>query len=191
MTKQNGIRNILSQHKVVPVVTFSNLSQIDDVVHHLMSNKIKCIEITLRNEISRKAVSIVKGKFADQIAIGVGTVVNKDDIDFCENNQVDFIVSPGSSTYLLKCLDSTSIPFLPGVSSVNDIMNAMEFGLDTLKFFPAELSGGLKMLKQFNALFSQIKFCPTGGINELNYQDYLAMENVLSVGGSWIVEYKR
>ena len=189
MTKQNGIRNILSQHNVIPVVTFSDISQIDNVVNHLLSKKIKCIEITLRNEISRKAVSIVKDKFLDQIAVGVGTVVNKDDVDFCKNNHVDFIVSPGSPSYLLKWLENTSIPFLPGVSSVNDIMNTMEFGLDTLKFFPAELSGGIKMLKQFNTLFSQVKFCPTGGINELNYQDYLAMENVLSVGGSWIVEY--
>ena len=191
MGKQNGIRHILTQHKVIPVVTFSDINQIDPVVEHLLSKEIRCIEITLRNENSRRAVPIVKNKFANQMAVGVGTVLNEDDVHFCESNHVDFIVSPGSPSYLLKLLDNTTIPFLPGVSSINDIMNTMEFGLDTLKFFPAELSGGLKMLKQLNGLFSHVKFCPTGGINELNYQDYLALENVLSVGGSWVVENKR
>ena len=181
MDKQNSIRHILAQHKVIPVVTFSDINQIDVVVEHLLSKDIRCIEITLRNEKSRNAVPIVKNKFANQMAVGVGTVLNEDDIHFCESNHVDFIVTPGSPSYLLKLLDNTTIPFLPGVSSINDIMNTMEFGLDTLKFFPAELSGGLKMLNQFNGLFSHVKFCPTGGVNLQNAFKFLKKGNDIVV----------
>ncbi len=191
MDKQNGIRHILFQHEVIPVVTFSTFDQIEHTVNQLLKREIKCIEITLRNEVSRKAVSLVSEKYGHQISVGVGTVINLDDIQFCELNNVDFIVSPGSPSYLLKYLNNTSIPFLPGVSTINDIMNAMEYGCDTLKFFPAELSGGVNMLKQFNGLFNRIKFCPTGGVNEFNYQDYLSLENVISVGGSWIIKEKK
>ena len=147
MDKQNGIRHILTQHKVIPVVTFSDINQIDPVVEHLLSKDIRCIEITLRNENSRRAVPIVKNKFANQMAVGVGTVLNEDDVHFCESNHVDFIVSPGSPSYLLKLLDNTTIPFLPGVSSINDIMNTMEFGLDTLKVFSCRTFWGIENAK--------------------------------------------
>ena len=100
---------------------------------------------------------------------------------------VDFIVSPGLMQHLHKDLQDFKIAFIPGVVTPSEIIEGMALGYNTFKFFPAELVGGIKMLKAYATLFPSVKFCPTGGINEHNFKDYLALPNVLSVGGSWVL----
>lgn len=187
MSKQNNIKSILNNHKIIPVVTFQNKESIQPVVENLLSQNINCIEVTLRNNISREALGEIIHLYGNQLSVGAGTVLNNNDIQFCMDHKVDFMVSPGSPKFLINDFQKSKIPFLPGVSSINDVMNALELDCDTLKFFPALMSGGINMLQQFNNLFSQVYFCPTGGINEFNYKEFLSLSNVICVGGSWVV----
>jgi 2-dehydro-3-deoxyphosphogluconate aldolase / (4S)-4-hydroxy-2-oxoglutarate aldolase len=188
MNRQFNIRKILTDNPLIPVVTFDNINDIDSVVNHLIKSNINCIEITLRTAISFEALEYVKSNFRNDLSVGVGTVVNSKQVSRCVDIGVDFIISPGITEKLISSFNESKIPYLPGVSSVNDILNASELGCDTLKFFPAELSGGIKMLKHYNSIFPSIKFCPTGGIGLSNYNSYLELENVISVGGSWLVK---
>ncbi len=173
---------------LIPVVTFDDLSDVDSVIKHLKKSNINCIEITLRTAISFDAIEYVKSNYDNDLLVGVGTVVNSKQVNRCVDLGVDFMISPGLTNQLVSSFNDSEIPYLPGISSVNDILNATELGCDTLKFYPAELSGGIKMLKQFNSIFPNIKFCPTGGIGLNNYNSYLELENVLSVGGSWLIK---
>jgi 2-dehydro-3-deoxyphosphogluconate aldolase/(4S)-4-hydroxy-2-oxoglutarate aldolase len=100
---------------------------------------------------------------------------------------VDFLVSPGLSPDLAAAFLKSKTPFIPGVATPSDIITAQAYGFDTLKFFPANLFGGLGALKAYGQVFPAVKFCPTGGINDTNYKDFLALNNVIAVGGSWLV----
>lgn len=131
--------------------------------------------------------------------VGIGTVINKKQIDLAYELGVDFIVTPGLTYNMVNILDKrsdTEIPIVPGVSTVSEIMFGIECGINIFKLFPAEILGGTTYLNSLSSLFPQMKFCPTGGISSDNYLDYLALKNVLCVGGSWItpksyVEQKR
>lgn len=116
----------------------------------------------------------------------MGTIVSKDQIAKAIELKVDFLVSPGLISGLASDFEDSGIPFILGVSTPSDIINGIQFGWDTFKFFPAHLFGGLNALKTYGQVFPQIKFCPTGGITEESYQSYLALENVISIGGSWL-----
>ena len=188
MNKQFNIRQILKDNPLIPVVKFENINEIEPVVNHLIKFNIKCIEITLRTPISFDAIEYVKLNFKNELLLGVGTVVNSKQVSKCVDIGVDFMVSPGITNRLISSFNESNIPYIPGISSVNDVLHAMELDCDTLKFFPAELSGGIKMLKHFNSLFPNVKFCPTGGIGANNYKSYQEQENVISVGGSWLVK---
>jgi 2-dehydro-3-deoxyphosphogluconate aldolase/(4S)-4-hydroxy-2-oxoglutarate aldolase len=101
---------------------------------------------------------------------------------------VDFIVSPGLTENLAKVLQASKIPFLPGAVTPSEIISGQELGVKYFKFFPANLFGGLETLKAYASVFKGVKFCPTGGVNESNYQDFLKLENVVSVGGTWVLK---
>lgn len=188
MNQQFNIRQILKDNSLIPVVTFEKINEVEPVVNHLIKSNIKCIEITLRTPISFEAIEYVKLNFNNDLLLGVGTVVNSKQVSKCVDIGVDFMISPGITNKLISSFNESNIPYVPGISSVNDILHAMDLECDTLKFFPAELSGGIKMLKHFNSLFPNIKFCPTGGIGANNYKSYLELENVMCVGGSWLVK---
>jgi 2-dehydro-3-deoxyphosphogluconate aldolase/(4S)-4-hydroxy-2-oxoglutarate aldolase len=119
--------------------------------------------------------------------ITVGTLTNKNQLKRLKEIGVDFIVSPGLMDHLATELQEAKIPFIPGIVTPSEIMRGMHLGYDTFKLFPAEIFGGVKLLKTYNGLFPDIKFCPTGGINEKNYEAYLKLPNVMCVGGSWVV----
>ena len=185
---QNGIRELLTHHPVIPIATIDSLSQLDAIVDILLENHYNCIEITLRTEVSWEAIQKVKEKYTGAMAVGVGTVLSASQIVKARKLNVDFLVSPGITTTLIKGMAQSKIPFLPGVSNVSEIMLGMEMGCNTMKFFPTMLSGGLGALKTYNELFPNVQFCPTGGINASNYVQFLEMKNVTSVGGSWIIK---
>ena len=183
---QNGIRKLLRDNPLVPVVKIQSLEEVEPLMTALQNNSINCIEITLRSDFALDAIKLAKKCSNDNFSVGVGTVVNTKQLAEVVDAQVDFIVLPGLQKDLVSALQDIDIPFLPGVVTPSEIMETLRLGWDTLKFFPANIAGGLGALKTYGQVFSQIKFCPTGGITKENYSEYLDLENVISVGGSWI-----
>jgi len=183
---QNGIAQIVEKHPLIPVVTINQIDDVDSIAKKLIAKSIGCVEVTLRTNVSWEAIALFKQKYGDRLSIGVGTVTTSHDVDLCVKSQVDFIVSPGTSQELNEAMLNSGIPFLPGVSTPSEIITGIGYGWGFMKFFPAHLFGGLKALKVYHSLFKEIKFCPTGGINANNYQDYLELKNVIAVGGSWL-----
>ncbi len=185
---QNNLRKILRDNPVIPVVTIDNLDVIDEMINTLVQKGIACIEVTLRTNIAWEAIAYIQEHYKHKILVGVGTVINVNQIQKCIDREVDFMVSPGFSPRLLEACLKTDIPFLPGVSSASDIIYCQENGFNFLKFYPAQLNGGIKALTNFLAVFPEVKFCATGGINEDNFEQYLQLDNVLAVGGSWLLK---
>jgi 2-dehydro-3-deoxyphosphogluconate aldolase/(4S)-4-hydroxy-2-oxoglutarate aldolase len=116
----------------------------------------------------------------------MGTVVSVSQIDKAVELGIDFMVSPGLNASLAPAFESSGIAFIPGVVTPSEIIEGLQFGWDTFKFFPANLFGGLAALKAYGQVFPAVKFCPTGGIIEETHPDYLALDNIISVGGSWM-----
>lgn len=185
---QNNIAEILENNQLIPVVTINKAEEVDTLYSKLSAKGIKCIEITLRTDFAWEGIALFKKKYGNEFKVGVGTVVTRTQIHKAIELDVDFIVSPGLTTSMVQLLEASKIPFIAGVSTPSEIMRAMEIGWEYLKFFPADIFGGVKSMKAFGAIFTNIKFCPTGGIDESNYEEYLALKNVISVGGSWLAK---
>jgi 2-dehydro-3-deoxyphosphogluconate aldolase/(4S)-4-hydroxy-2-oxoglutarate aldolase len=186
MKSQNGIREFLKYHPVVPVVKIEQLDAVIPFIEFLDHNGIHCIEITLRSNCALEAIDCAKKYAPSHFKIGVGTVIDREHLVAVIKAKVDFIVLPGLNIELVELLKQTQIPFLPGAITPTEIMRALEQGWNTLKFFPANIAGGTDALKTFAQVFPEVCFCPTGGITKDNYRDYLALDNVISVGGSWL-----
>jgi 2-dehydro-3-deoxyphosphogluconate aldolase/(4S)-4-hydroxy-2-oxoglutarate aldolase len=183
---QNGIRGIFEKNQVIPVVTYHNQDEVDRSVQHLMHLGISCIEITLRTTYAFEAIRYAKEKYGKEFEIGVGTVTTRSQIERVTELGVDFMVSPGICKELAPYFEQSLTPFVPGVATPSEIILGFQLGWDTFKFFPANLYGGIPALKTFGQVFPNVRFCPTGGIKENDYLDYLALENVVAVGGSWM-----
>lgn len=183
---QFRIRNILERNPIIPVITIYDLNQCASIAENLLSQDIHCIEITLRTEAAFQAVELMKEKYGNELEVGVGTVVNEHQIKKAKSIGVDFMVSPGINPELNSYFQNANTAFICGVMTPSEIMQGLSLGYDTFKFFPAEMAGGAKMLKTFSAIFPKVKFCPTGGINETNFMEYLNLSNTISVGGSWL-----
>lgn len=186
--KQNNIRTILSQHPIIPVVTFNHLNEVEAMVEKLLSQNISCIEITLRTEAAFDCIQKTKEQFGKEITVGMGTVVSRKQIEKAVEIGVDFMVSPGISTHLFSAFENSKIAFIPGVATPSEIILGIQQDWDTFKFFPAHLFGGLEALKTYGQVFPQLRFCPTGGITQETYKSYLELENIISVGGSWMTK---
>ena len=183
--RNQSIYKILKNNPLVPVVTFNKEDDPEDFMDYLIKRNVFCIEITLRTEYGLKAIELLKKKFSDTIQVGAGTVISSLQVNQLKSIGADFMVSPGLTVDLFECMINSKIPFLPGVATPSEIIKAQELGLEYLKFFPANLYGGIDALKMFGGLFPALKFCPTGGISEATSQEYLALNNVIAVGGSW------
>lgn len=185
---QNGISKILDRNSVIPVVTINNLSEVEILAKKLSSQGISCIEITLRTPIAWEAISEFKKQYGDKFDVGVGTIVLPEHIEKCKEIGVDFMVSPGCAPALIGSFEKSGIPFIPGVSTPSEVISGINNGWSYFKFFPAKMYGGVATLKLFGQLFPDCHFCPTGGISQDDHNDYLALDNVLSVGGSWLTK---
>lgn len=172
---------------VIPVVVLNQISDAIPLAEALMAGGLHVIELTLRTPIALEALKEIKDAFPE-IIIGAGTVITVEDVDNALKAGADFIVSPGSTLAIIDEALKTGANFLPGASSATESMQLLERGITTQKFFPAEASGGVAMLKALNGPLPQIKFCPTGGISPENARDYLDCDNVVCVGGSWMVK---
>lgn len=177
---------VLSASPIIPVIAIKQLKDAVPLANALIEAGVKVLEITLRTECGLKAIRTIKQEVPNAI-VGAGTVVNATQYAQAVDAGAEFIISPGLTESLLQKSQEYDVPFIPGVATPSELMLAHQYGLSYLKFFPAEINGGVNALQAFAGPFADIKFCPTGGVNEKNYRDYLALKNVLCVGGTWFV----
>ena len=155
---QFNIREILEKNSIVPVATIHKVNEIDGIVKKLIDQDISCIEVTLRTPVAFEAIKVLKQNYNDVLAVGVGTIVSLEQLLKAKDLELDFMVSPGLMQHLHRDLQDAKIAFIPGVVTPSEIIQGMALGYDTFKFFPAELVGGVKMLKTYASLFPDIKF---------------------------------
>lgn len=179
------IHNILKSVPVIPVIILNDIEHAIPLANALAEGGIRTLEITLRTTVALEAIKILKKKLPECI-VGAGTVIKPSQLAEVKAVGADFAVSPGISSELIKAAKKENIPFLPGVATPSEILLAIQHGLSFLKFFPAALNGGVKMLHSFMSVFPDVQFCPTGGVTQENMMDYLSLKNVVCVGGSWL-----
>jgi 2-dehydro-3-deoxyphosphogluconate aldolase/(4S)-4-hydroxy-2-oxoglutarate aldolase len=178
----------LANLKVVPVIAINKVEDAVPLGRTLVENGMPCAEITFRTECAADAIAAMRAEFPEML-IGAGTVLTNEQVDQAIEAGVDFIVSPGFNPRTVQyCLDK-GVAIVPGVNNPSLVEQAMEMGLRTLKFFPAEPSGGVGMLKALTAVYP-VKFMPTGGVSLGNVDDYLSIPSVLACGGTWMVPTK-
>ena len=183
------IREQLLKVRVMPVLTVHSEAQALAVCDALAAGGILAVEITLRTQAALSAIRAVKAARPD-FCVAAGTVRTPQDMEAVAAAGVDFAVSPGWSPSLSAAASALGLPFLPGVSTPSEIIQGSECGHSCFKFYPAEAVGGIPLLKALAGPFAGVEFCPTGGIGTHNYRDYLALPNVLCIGGSWMVDTK-
>ena len=170
---------------VVPVLVIENVEDAVPIAKALMAGGIKVLEVTLRTPAAIDVIREIATNVPDAI-IGAGTVTNAHQLKQVTEAGAKFAISPGLTADLLDAGNNGSIALIPGISSISELMVGLDKGYSHFKFFPAEASGGVPSLKSIGGPFPDVKFCPTGGINPGNYQDYLALNNVMCCGGSWL-----
>ena len=173
--------------KFIPVVVIKELSETDKILKALKNYGINCAEITFRTACAKEAIEYAVKNFPD-MEIGAGTVINADQCNAALDAGATFIVSPGLSVSVAKMCKERGIPYYPGCVTPTEIMQALELGISTVKFFPANVYGGLKALKALSAPFPQVKFIPTGGVDRSNIDDFLAFDKIAAIGGSFFVK---
>ena len=172
--------------KYIPVVVIKDLAEVDIILPALKANGINCAEITFRTGCAKEAIKLASEKYPD-MNIGAGTVINTQQCEDAISVGAKFIVSPGLSRSVAELCKEKGIPYYPGCVTPTEIMQALDIGITTVKFFPANIYGGLAALKALSAPFGQIKFIPTGGVDRENLDEFLAFEKVAAVGGSFFV----
>ena len=170
---------------VIPVLVIEDAAHARPIAEALVAGGLFALEVTLRTAAALEVIAEMSK--VEGAAVGAGTVLNEADLRASLDAGAKFIVSPGLTEPLGKAAIASGIPFLPGIANSGDIMRGLDLGLTHFKFFPAEASGGIKALKALSGPFGQCKFCPTGGITQASAPDWLALDAVLCVGGSWIV----
>lgn len=179
------ITQVMSASRVVPVLAFEGVDEAVEVSRALVEEGIPVLEITLRHPSALDSIRAVKQALPDAI-VGAGTVMSRDQAEAARDAGAIFGVSPGLTPALAEAIRGMNWPFLPGVASASEAMKAVELGFSELKFFPAEVSGGVGFLKAMKSVLPKVQFCPTGGVKPSNASEYLALGNVPCVGGSWL-----
>ncbi|RKV62309.1 bifunctional 4-hydroxy-2-oxoglutarate aldolase/2-dehydro-3-deoxy-phosphogluconate aldolase [Helicobacter pylori] len=182
---QDKIIEVLQISPIVPVVVIENIKDAVPLAQSLIEGGIPIIEVTLRSNCALEAIELI-AKNVPKMHVGAGTILNLAQLEQAQNRGAEFLISPGLTPSILEYAKKKDMPLIPGVSSSSEVMQALELGYNALKFFPAEYCGGVKLLNAFNGPFKGVKFCPTGGISVDNMRSYLALENVVCVGGSWL-----
>ncbi|MBO5068684.1 MAG: bifunctional 4-hydroxy-2-oxoglutarate aldolase/2-dehydro-3-deoxy-phosphogluconate aldolase [Clostridia bacterium] len=173
--------------KCIPVVVIKELNEIDKILTALKNSGIMCAEITFRTACAEEAIKYAVKNYPD-MSIGAGTVINAEQCEKALEAGAQFIVSPGLSIGVAKICKENNVPYYPGCVTPTEIMQALELGINIVKFFPANVYGGLKALKALSAPFPQIKFIPTGGVDRGNIDEFLAFDKVYAIGGSFFVK---
>ena len=173
--------------KCIPVVVIKELSQTDTILTALKNHGINCAEITFRTACAAEAIEYACKNYPD-MNVGAGTVINAEQCEKALAAGAKFIVSPGLSVAVANICKEKGVPYYPGCVTPTEIMQALDLGINIVKFFPANIYGGLKALKALSAPFPQVKFIPTGGVNRENIEEFFAFDKVYAVGGSFFVD---
>lgn len=181
----NPIMKRIHELKLVPVVVLEHADNAAPLAEALIAGGLPCAEITFRTATAVQCIRNI-ARFPD-ICLGAGTVLTVDQVKAAVDAGAKYIVTPGFNPDVVGYCVANGIPITPGVATPTDIELGLRFGLEVLKFFPAESFGGLKTLKAISAPYGMIRFIPTGGISEANVRDYLAFDKVFACGGSWMV----
>lgn len=181
----SAISKIMTISPVIPVLTVDDLATAGPLALALSTGGLRVLELTLRTSVALDAIKAMV-KAAPDAIIGAGTVLDPDALKRAVDAGARFIVSPGLTKRLAKAAEEADVPLLPGVATATDIMRGSDLGLTRFKFFPAETSGGAAAISAFSGPFRGISFCPTGGVTPKNAPTYLALSNVLCVGGTWV-----
>ncbi len=177
-------RELCQQVPVIPVLVVDDVAQAKPLAETLVAAGLPVLEVTLRTPVALDVIRIMSE--VPGSLVGAGTVLTSQDVTNVKAAGAKFAVSPGATDNLLAAVHDQDLPLLPGAVTSSEVMALMEKGYDTLKFFPAEAAGGISLLKSIGGPLPDVKFCPTGGINAQKASDYLALSNVLCVGGSWV-----
>ncbi len=185
----SSIKEQLKALKVISVIAIDKAEDIIPLGKVLAENGLPAAEITFRSAAAAEAIRLLRETQPDML-IGAGTVLNREQAIAAKEAGATFIVSPGFNPNTVKACQEIGIDIVPGVNNPSTVEAALEMGLTTLKFFPAEASGGINMVKSLLAPYTDIELMPTGGINPANIKDYLAIPRVLACGGTWMVDKK-
>ena len=183
----NDVLRQINEIGIVPVVVLDDAKDAKPLAEALCKGGLPCAEVTFRTEAAEECIRIMASEYPDML-VGAGTVLTTDQVDRAIAAGAKFIVSPGLNPRIVKYCIEKGILITPGCSNASDIEIALENGLEVVKFFPAEPAGGLKMIKALAAPYINVKFMPTGGINEKNVREYLAYNRIVACGGSWMVK---
>lgn len=177
----------IEEIKLVPVVVFKSLEEVKPTLDALNKGDVPVAEICFRTECAKDAIELAVKEYPDML-IGAGTVINEKQAREAIKAGAKFIVSPGLSESVNNVCKENNIPYLPGVVTPTEIMMALDLGITYLKFFPAGVYGGLKALKALSAAFPQVKFMPTGGVNNDNLKEFISEKFIFAIGGSWLLK---
>ena len=183
--KQAALEAILIPARIVPVLTIDRAEDGVPLARALVAGGVKVLEVTFRTEAAAAAAEAIIAEVPDAV-VGMGTVLNGDDLRRAQALGARFAVSPGVTPELLDAAAASDLPLLPGVATSSEVMQAQAKGFNLLKFFPAEQAGGIPMLRALAGPFPTMRFCPTGGVNGANVGAWLTEPNVMCVGGSWL-----
>jgi 2-dehydro-3-deoxyphosphogluconate aldolase/(4S)-4-hydroxy-2-oxoglutarate aldolase len=186
MSRSEALDPIVSSVPVIPVVVLEDPATAVPLARALVAGGLRVIEITLRTGAALHAIEAIASEVPGAI-VGAGTVLSKGQLVSSARAGAQFIVTPGTNDDLLKAAEDSPVPIMPGAATATEVMTLMDAGYTIQKFFPAGPAGGIPYLKALAAPLPAIRFCPTGGIDAGNAADYLALSNVICVGGSWVV----
>ena len=172
---------------IVPVIAIDDAKDAEPLAQALINGGLPAAEVTFRTAAAEEAIRIISEKFPEMI-VGAGTVLNKEQADRAKAAGAKFIVSPGFNRSNVEYIQSIGVPVVPGTATPGEVEQAIELGLDCVKFFPAEQNGGIAKIKAMAAPYTKMHFMPTGGVNKNNLNDYLGFNKVFCCGGSWMVK---
>lgn len=183
----NTVLEQIGKIGIVPVVVLNDAKDAEPLAKALVNGGLPCAEVTFRTEAAEESIRIMSEKYPEML-VGAGTVLTTEQVDRAVAAGARFIVSPGLNPKVVTYCLEKNIPVTPGTQTPSEMEQALELGLDVVKFFPAEPAGGLKMIKAVAAPYTTLKFMPTGGINLDNVEEYLEYDRILACGGSWMVK---
>lgn len=188
-SKENRMDQVLEEFSkigIIPVIALEDAADAEPLAKALIDGGLPCAEVTFRTDAAEESIRIMAETYP-QMLVGAGTVLTIEQVDRAVNAGAKFIVSPGINPKVVSYCVGKKIPVMPGCANPSDIEQAMELGLDVVKFFPAEANGGLAAIKAMSAPYHKMSFMPTGGINAKNIKNYLDFKKIIACGGSWMV----
>lgn len=184
-SRNKKLADLLRHGPIVPVITLERVEDAVPLARALVAGGLRLLEITLRTPAAADSAAAIIQDVPEAV-VGIGTVLTPNDLERARKLGARYALSPGATPDLLEAASESEMPFIPGIATASELMAALAHGFQTVKFFPAVAAGGIPALKALAGPFPQARFCPTGGIDEKNARDWLALSNVVAVGGSWV-----